>query len=52
MAILEMLFGWVDGRERYVVCRWGGVVWRKKAVVWLNRIGGIDGGVGNVCLVS
>ena len=38
---------------RYVVvCRWGGVVRRKKAVVVLNRIGGIDGGVGNVCLVS
>lgn len=39
-------------RMRYVVCRWGGVVRRKKSVVVLNRIGGIDGGVGNVCLVS
>jgi hypothetical protein len=29
-----------------------GVFGGRRAVVWLNRIGGIDGGVGNVCLVS
>ena len=52
VAILKELFGWVDGKGSVcgVSVEWGGKAEEVGRVV--EQDWGIDGGVGNVCLVS